>query len=200
MTASIPPVTQEITIRSYNCCGLSSDACVSLVKDLVGNTRQVLMAQETFLRSSEYENPNQIQEHEFTNGSKMWSGGLALHRQTAIPVSADIRQCIEVVTAWSHGISLDCTLDAIPTRLISAHLPNSWRPLHELAEALMALDRILAEAAGAGKRIVLAGDLNVELGAFCDHQRLGESRNGVPTAKSLEVAGADHFQTGLVSR
>eukprot|EP00971_Amphidinium_carterae_P145742 2888258-Amphidinium_carterae.3 len=136
----------------------------------------------------------------------MWSGGLALHRQTAIAVSADIRKCIEVVIAWSHGISLDCALDALPTRLVNAHLPNSWRPLHELAEPLIALDGILAEASSAGKRIVLAGVgrflrppvCRKPLRTACLQKQLAESGSGVPTALSLEVAGTDNIQSNYI--
>eukprot|EP00971_Amphidinium_carterae_P167135 3311710-Amphidinium_carterae.1 len=128
------------------------------------------MAQETFVSPNE---AHQIEEHEFADGIKMWSAGFCLHRQAAIAVSADMRQNVRTVCAWSHGVWLDCLMDAVETRLISAHLPNSWRPTEELAQALFALDEILADAAGQGKRIVLAGDLNVEMGALSDEQYIG---------------------------
>eukprot|EP00971_Amphidinium_carterae_P351909 6492332-Amphidinium_carterae.2 len=118
------------------------------------------------------------------DGYRLFSGGCKLHRQSVLLVPPAYYGLVREAQEWDYGVYID--VEGTNIRIISAHLPDSWKPMEVFMEALASLDAIL----DVGKHTVLAGDLNVELGSLRDDITVGARATHARRENDLERAQA----------
>eukprot|EP00971_Amphidinium_carterae_P350116 6491390-Amphidinium_carterae.1 len=154
----------KLAIKSFNMCGFSLKACNDLLL-LAPGIGHIVCLQETF------ENPGEeLMDIELHDRSRLYCGGKRLHRKAATLLSHDLCSQVIAVEQWSHGITVDIMLPQRKTRIINCHLPNSWHPLHTFAEAV---ENLRNQCGNWQDDILLAGDMNAELGSLCDDTHIG---------------------------
>eukprot|EP00971_Amphidinium_carterae_P209589 4157818-Amphidinium_carterae.1 len=154
----------KLAIKSFNMCGFSLKACNDLLL-LAPGIGHIVCLQEPFENHGE-----ELMDIELHDCSRLYCGGKRLHRKATTLLSKDLCTQVTAAEQWSYGITVDIVLPHRKTRIINCHLPNSWHPIHTFAEAV---GDLRSQCENWQFDILLAGDLNAELGSLCDDTYIG---------------------------
>eukprot|EP00971_Amphidinium_carterae_P132758 2629424-Amphidinium_carterae.1 len=127
----------------------------------------------------------------FTTDFKLFVGGFKLPRMAGILVTAEWQPRIKVAHSWSYGIYRDFALDENETttpfaRLICVHLPDGWKIVELLAEAMQELTSLVA-----CPDVLLCVDFNVELGSHTDGYFVGDIATASYTEAGIGIERAN---------
>mmetsp|Transcript_6845 Transcript_6845/g.14948 ORF Transcript_6845/g.14948 Transcript_6845/m.14948 type:complete len:310 (-) Transcript_6845:103-1032(-) len=162
--------TTSLSLATYNLCGFPEDSLYTLeellsscqfcfLQEVVRNT---LQTQEAYLH---YSFPH----------SQVILGGWRLGRLSGMLLANKFYSYVRSMHSWNYGVYIDIAWpsDATVFRMVSLHLPDSWKDISLFQSALQDLEHVISSAPSS--QVILAGDLNTEMLTCTDHLLVGDA-------------------------